>query len=84
MVDERYEEFKKRESLLDAQCSEFNTTEQLKCPFCGCKRPEMYWNYNDYDEWYVIECTDCGCRIKSEQSLEDCINQWNRRTGNEN
>jgi len=35
MSDEIYDAFKKRESLLDEKCKKFNTTDQMRCPFCG-------------------------------------------------
>ncbi len=42
----------------------------------------MYWNYTDYDNFFIVECKNCEARIKA-YSFEEAVKQWNRRDGME-
>lgn len=80
---DRYEAWKKFCDDSDRLVKEFNSQEQLPCPFCGGKA-EMHWNYDgDYDPMFLIECDTCGCSVRTSQ-FETCVTDWGRRIGNGN
>jgi Lar family restriction alleviation protein len=53
------------------------STEELKpCPFCGSHAQTDFIE----GESYIIECYACDARTGCQDSAEDAINAWNRRS----
>lgn len=75
MIDERYERWRKFCKESDEQVKNFK--DEKGCPFCGGEG-KARWDYDDYDEWFIIECDTCSCRVK-ESTFEAAVNTWNRR-----
>ena len=74
---DRYEAWKRFCEETDKKVKEFK--DEKGCPFCG-GHGEAHWNYNgDYDPKFWIECDSCGCRVRSDASMDDAIEMWNRR-----
>jgi len=62
-------------------------TELKPCPFCGSPAIS-HIRYSDHPcaprTFYSVECTSCQAMIESDEpdtSMEDVIEQWNRRIG---
>ena len=55
------------------------------CPFCGGTNVEVYHQYwrviNRYD--YSVHCFDCHFGLANQNTEEEAIEAWNRRTGEE-
>lgn len=50
----------------------------LLCPFCGGEAKIDMLDMGQY--LYAVECKNCGCRTSSEETEEEAIAVWNRRT----
>lgn len=74
MVDKRYEAWKNFCAEADKNVASFDGKKHAPCPCCGHEATAR-WNYNDYDEFFFIECTYCSCRVKS-YSWESCLDEW--------
>ena len=80
-MDSRYDAWKNFCAESDRLVSCFNSKPQKCCPFCRGEA-YMYWNYTDYDNFFIVECKNCEARIKA-YSFEEAVKQWNRRDGME-
>lgn len=49
------------------------------CPFCGGKAGI----YPDYLGYYMVQCNKCGIRTERKCEESEVINDWNRRTNDE-
>ncbi len=57
--------------------SKIKLTKLLPCPFCGSEAEfERFGNHN---QSCVVLCTDCDCRLESNEVAPFCGCQWNRR-----
>ncbi len=48
------------------------------CPFCNGE-PELI-RLGNSKQSCIIECTDCGCKLETNESESSSGNTWNRRT----
>lgn len=49
------------------------------CPFCGLE--PTTWIDNQYQDRFVIECSDCQIQKRDEYSFEEAAKYWNKRVG---
>ena len=52
------------------------------CPFCGAEAWGPIDCNDDWENWYEIECSQCGARTPKCFEEEECIAAWNRRPEN--
>lgn len=75
MLDKAYENWKNFCDKADEDVKSFDGKKHELCPCCG-HVAEARWDYDgDYDAWFIIECTNCSCRVKT-SSWETCLDEW--------
>lgn len=55
-------------------------TDLNPCPFCGESKAELVEFGEDPDEYYIVECQECGVSTTTSLTKEGAFESWNKRT----
>ena len=59
-------------------------SEMHPCPFCGNQDTHVRWCDDDgVGDWAAVGCLNCGAEGPASNSLQEAVEKWNKREGEE-